>query len=421
MIVGTEFATVGRDNTVRIWNAVSGNQVIEFTSEKDQPTCCVYHPASSTYIACGYNSGFLRIFDVTTATAVLETRAHSAAIVCARYLLPVRPIAPDETSVLPPAVLLATASLDGTVLIHDASSEGAYLPVKKISFGMPLEKILLEVSDDYAYLAVASAQVGSLTVFETRDFTAQLRLAGSGTSAGHERSSSPMPGSGSASAGADFPTAVMQSITYMTDNPVHPGPPDSAVPATPATAGGAVALTTATPATPVHTAPTVKPTFSSTTSAVAVSSGSISASTSGLYAPLVGLCFGSDRNGAVVLLATEKHLISVSVCAGSGTAVGSSPTPFRTSAAGTKRTATAWDERQSKRLECGAPTFMTKDPITGLLLLALRTPLQDSSSSVRSIQGSSGVATDIANAAGATTQLAGRRAATSTGSSGVPK
>ena len=72
-----EFATVGKDNTVRIWDAVSGNQVIEFTSEKDQPTCSVYHPSSDRFIACGYQSGYLRVFDVTTATAAATMKASS--------------------------------------------------------------------------------------------------------------------------------------------------------------------------------------------------------------------------------------------------------------------------------------------------------------------------------------------------------
>ncbi len=201
---------MGRDNTVRIWSAVSGNQVIEFTSEKDQPTCCVYHPASELFIACGYSSGYLRVFDVTTATAVLETRVHSAAVVGARYFqpTPVHSAVRAGNLTATAVMLLATSSLDGTVLIHDASESGGYLPIKKISFGGPQDCIHLEVSEDSSYLAVASSKVGSLTVFETRDFTAQLRLAstgaiGSGGGGGH----SLVPGS------ADFATATMQSIT----------------------------------------------------------------------------------------------------------------------------------------------------------------------------------------------------------------
>jgi hypothetical protein len=393
-------------------------QVIEFTSEKDQPTCAVYHPASETYIACGYSSGYLRIFDVTTATAVLETRSHTAPVVAARYLQPPASGSAAATAV----VLLATASLDGTVLIHDASAGGSYLPVKKISFGCCVDTIFLEVSDDSAYLAVAAGKIGSVTVFETRDFTAQLRLASSAPSGsniaapGGTGSASTVPG-----ASADFPTATMQSITYMANSTaVNPAPPSliaaeladpsatapTGAPATPA------ATQTATPSagTQHNAHTTVSPDRRNTASSAANAGTNTSASgNSALHANLVAMTFVPDSWGWELLLATDKHLISVNLAPTAGSAViaGHSPTPGSAAnpssavrSGGNKRNPpTAWDERLTKRIECGVPTYMTRDPTSGLLFLALRTPLSANSGSSA---GSSNTA--------ASSPAAGRRA-----------
>jgi hypothetical protein len=388
-------------------------QVIEFTSEKDQPSCAVYHPASETYIACGYSSGYLRIFDVTTATAVLETRSHTAPVVAARYLQPAA--AASGSAATTAVVLLATASLDGTVLIHDASEGGSYLPVKKISFGCCVDTIFLEVSDDSAYLAVAAGKIGSVTVFETRDFTAQLRLASSAPSgsniaaAGGTGSASTVPG-----ASADFPTATMQSITYMANSTaVNPAPPSliaaelvdpsatatSGAPATPA------ATQAATSGAGTHTAhTTVSPDRRNTASSAANAGTNTSGSaSSALHANVVGLTFVLDSWGWELLLATDKHLISVNLAPTAGSAViaGHSPTPGSTAnpssavrSGGSKRSPpTAWDERLTKRIECGVPTYMTRDPTSGLLFLALRTPLSANPGTTGSSAGSSGTAT----------------------------
>jgi hypothetical protein len=387
-------------------------QVIEFTSEKDQPTCAVYHPASETYIACGYSSGYLRIFDVTTATAVLETRSHTAPVVAARYL---QPAAASGAAATTAVVLLAMASLDGTVLIHDASEGGSYLPVKKISFGCCVDFIFLEVSDDSAYLAVAAGKIGSVTVFETRDFTAQLRLASSAPSgsniaaAGGTGGASTVPG-----ASTDFPTATMQSITYMANSTaVNPAPPsliaaELADPSATATSGAPAtpaATQTATPSAGTHTVhTTVSPDRRNTASSAANTGTSTSSSgNSALHTNLIGLTFVPDSWGWELLLATDKHLISVNLAPTAGSAViaGHSPTPgsaaYPSSAVrsgGSKRNPpTVWDERLTKRIECGVPTYMARDPTSGLLFLALRTPLSANSGTTGSSAGPSTVST----------------------------
>ncbi len=414
-------------------------QVIEFTSEKDRPTCSAYHPASDRYIACGYQSGHLRVFDVTTATAALEVRVHAAAVVAARYI--------HRTDTHPTAgagngdgtcTLLATASLDGTVCIHDASEGGAYLPIKRISFGGPMDSILLQVSDDSLYLAVGASLVGSLTVFETKEFVAILRLsaAAAGGSSG-SGGNSPLPNIG------DFPTATVQSTTYLTATAATTSTtatsttettsqedvtvsPDAAAAKTPAaqtttTAPAAASSAVAPTATAEYLmSPTHRATASSAASTTTANAANANHNGAGLYAPLVGVCFAKDRMGGALLIVTDRHIISVGLGGSAALSLLASPSPASVPAGGamsansvspsaffsspspsphphsehatstpaannnfgsttavlpSKRAVHAWEERLSKRLDCGVPVSATRDPSTGLLFLAIRPPV----------------------------------------------
>lgn len=419
--------------------------MIEFTSEKDRPTCSAYHPASDRYIACGYQSGHLRVFDVTTATAALEVRVHSAAVVAARYIHrsdthPTGAVsgmgAAGPSSVDETCTLLATASLDGTVCIHDASEGGAYLPIKRISFGGPVDSILLQVSDDSLYLAVGAGLVGSLTVFETKEFVAILRLSGAASSGSSgSGGSSPVP------SGADFPTATVQSTTYLTATAASASTaavttetmsPDAAV-----TPAAQTATTTATSAAaPTATAeylmsPTHRATASSAANTTTAHAANTNHNGAGLYAPLVGACFAKDRMGGALLIVTDKHIISVGLGGSAALSLQASPMHTNASAAtamsassvspsaffsspspplnahseytpnpaaattnfgGTavlpsKRAVHAWEERLSKRLDCGVPVSATRDSSTGLLFLAIRPPVPAAISKTSSFSG----------------------------------
>ena len=56
-----EFATVGRDRSARVWDLDSFEQLYQFDSPDDMPRCICYHP-TAYLLACGYDSGYIRIF-----------------------------------------------------------------------------------------------------------------------------------------------------------------------------------------------------------------------------------------------------------------------------------------------------------------------------------------------------------------------
>lgn len=140
---GLEFATVGSDKTVRVWDAASSTQVIEFSSSVDEPRCCSYHP-SDHFLACGFASGFLRIFDVSTATAMHERKTHAAPVTELQYFKISRDPAELRSTYegqvhnkledkrAKELLLLAVAGLDGVLIIFDA--DHYYAPLLSYSF-----------------------------------------------------------------------------------------------------------------------------------------------------------------------------------------------------------------------------------------------------------------------------------------------
>jgi len=55
--------TVSLDDTIRLWDLNSFDQVVEFSSPIDQPLCVAAHPTLPIF-SCGFQSGTMRVFDI---------------------------------------------------------------------------------------------------------------------------------------------------------------------------------------------------------------------------------------------------------------------------------------------------------------------------------------------------------------------
>uniref|UniRef100_A0A667XPV8 WD repeat domain 90 n=1 Tax=Myripristis murdjan TaxID=586833 RepID=A0A667XPV8_9TELE len=62
--------TASRDGTVRIWNMDSLHQLYDFVSE-DNPCSVAFHPSLQVF-SCGFSSGVVRVFDISTAKLLAE-------------------------------------------------------------------------------------------------------------------------------------------------------------------------------------------------------------------------------------------------------------------------------------------------------------------------------------------------------------
>lgn len=61
----TEVVTAALDGTIRVWNNTSAEQLFEFSAPRESCRCVVFHP-NAHVIACGFDNGFVRVFDVPT-------------------------------------------------------------------------------------------------------------------------------------------------------------------------------------------------------------------------------------------------------------------------------------------------------------------------------------------------------------------
>ena len=105
--------TVSLDDTIRLWDLTTFDQVVEFSSPIDQPLCVAAHPQLPIF-SCGFQSGTMRVFDIEK-TCVCDNFTQ--------FSKPIRAIAYSPTG-----DLLVTCCEDGSVALHNARRQ--HLPTK---------------------------------------------------------------------------------------------------------------------------------------------------------------------------------------------------------------------------------------------------------------------------------------------------
>ncbi|XP_040923164.1 WD repeat-containing protein 90 [Toxotes jaculatrix] len=71
--------TASSDGTVRIWNMDSLHQLYDFVSE-DNPCSVAFHPSEQVF-SCGFSSGIIRVFDISSAKLLAEHKQHRGEVV----------------------------------------------------------------------------------------------------------------------------------------------------------------------------------------------------------------------------------------------------------------------------------------------------------------------------------------------------
>uniref|UniRef100_A0A8C3IWC5 WD repeat-containing protein 90 n=1 Tax=Chrysemys picta bellii TaxID=8478 RepID=A0A8C3IWC5_CHRPI len=74
-----QMATVSQDNTIRIWDLVSMQQLYDFTASDEIPCTVAFHPAQQIF-ACGFSSGVVRTFSLTASDLLMEHKQHRGAV-----------------------------------------------------------------------------------------------------------------------------------------------------------------------------------------------------------------------------------------------------------------------------------------------------------------------------------------------------
>lgn len=167
---GEEFVTVSADKTIRIWDLFSCQQKFEFSSVVDEPLSIDYHPTENV-IVCGFESGYVRIFDIDTTSTSNELK-HLKSHVCFVKYVSQKINADDESS--SKSIHLVTISTDGIMIVYNAVN---YNPVKSLSLSLSKDYRLFR----FAYLesenifACCTGYMSSLVVMNMNDYNFIIR------------------------------------------------------------------------------------------------------------------------------------------------------------------------------------------------------------------------------------------------------
>jgi WD40 repeat protein len=71
------------DETLRLWSLDSFDQLAEFTTPQEIPVFLVYGPTEFDHqiiVVCGFQNGFVRVFDFDSIEILFEYQQHSGCI-----------------------------------------------------------------------------------------------------------------------------------------------------------------------------------------------------------------------------------------------------------------------------------------------------------------------------------------------------
>ncbi|XP_023792232.1 WD repeat-containing protein 90 [Cyanistes caeruleus] len=102
-----QIATVSQDNTIRVWDLASRQQLYDFSAAEETPCTVAFHP-SWEILACGFDSGVVRTFSLTASDLLLEHKQHRTAITGLTF-------SPDGN-------LMFSSCLQGTLALYSFSA-----------------------------------------------------------------------------------------------------------------------------------------------------------------------------------------------------------------------------------------------------------------------------------------------------------
>ena len=133
-----------------MWSVSSGRQKYEFLSPHDAPCTVTYHPSEQT-IACGFDSGFIRVFDVVSTSTKHELEQHTGMVKCLLYNAE--------------GTVLYSAATDGHISMFDVAQE--YMPLKTVACDVPADGVMLCLSSDGTQLAAPGPEKNAITMYDS--------------------------------------------------------------------------------------------------------------------------------------------------------------------------------------------------------------------------------------------------------------
>ncbi|XP_009951241.1 PREDICTED: WD repeat-containing protein 90, partial [Leptosomus discolor] len=107
-----QMATVSQDNTIRVWDLVSMQQLYDFTAAEEMPCAVAFHPTQQI-LACGFDSGMVRTFSLAASDLLVEHKQHRTAITGLTF-------SPDGNCMF-------SSCLQGTLALYSCMAEKSHI------------------------------------------------------------------------------------------------------------------------------------------------------------------------------------------------------------------------------------------------------------------------------------------------------
>ncbi|KAI3365641.1 hypothetical protein L3Q82_010722 [Scortum barcoo] len=155
--------TASSDGTVRIWNMDSLHQLYDFVSE-DSPYSVAFHPSEQVF-SCGFSSGVVRVFDISSAKLLTEHKQHRGEVVGLTF-------SPDGE-------FMYSADSQGSLALYNASEEDhnvIRVLCNVVARGTERAPDALTVSSDSRCLAFVGPSEYIVTIADSRSLDELLHV-----------------------------------------------------------------------------------------------------------------------------------------------------------------------------------------------------------------------------------------------------
>jgi WD repeat-containing protein 90 len=157
--VNREFATASSDHSVRIWDFDTCDQLYEFDSPSEVPTCLCYHPLHYMIVA-GFSNGIIRVFDIATTSLIEEHHCHRGQVNALAF-------SSDGTR-------LFSSGEDGVVVVYDCQQ--AYQPIRMLTGFVSMDG-KLALSPDGSLLALPIEDGKTITLLDAASLESRGKIS----------------------------------------------------------------------------------------------------------------------------------------------------------------------------------------------------------------------------------------------------
>lgn len=148
--------SIGKDSSIKVWLAETMEQVHEFNTSAHDPPTKVASSDKTAYVAVGFKSGFLRVFDMSERKMIHETMIFDSTIM--------------DISFSKNGKFMAVFHKNGKIVITNIEFD--FTPVKNIDYEFPNGHYFsLDFSPEGDLLANISSNANTITVWETKNFS----------------------------------------------------------------------------------------------------------------------------------------------------------------------------------------------------------------------------------------------------------